>query len=409
MRYRNYRLFFTGQVVSQTGAWMQRIALGWFVLQLTHSAFAVGVMVLAQFLPFTIFGLFGGVLTDRLDARRTVIGTQVAQLATAVALTWIALAHAAQPWMLYTIAALNGLVLVLDIPSRQQLTYRMVGRKDLPNAIALNSTLFNASRIFGPATAGIVYGLAGAGVCFLVNAISYFAVLLGLFAMRTRDFYTLDEFERPSILRGTLEGLAYVRHQPRMLLVLGLTLVISTFSFNFNVTLPVLAYATLHSTAEVYGILSALFGAGALVGALAAASLGRASAKVMIAGSLVFCGSELLLAPMHSPILVGVLLFLTGAGYTAWSANSSATMQLAAPDRLRGRIIGIYFYAYNGTGPIAGLLAGWLCARGGTQLAFVVAGLAGLAGTVAAGMRLRRQRPTVRAPEIHVAPQRNAA
>jgi MFS family permease len=388
---------------------MQRIALGWFVLQLTHSPFAVGVMVLAQFLPFTVFGLFGGVLTDRLDARRTVIGTQVAQLATAVALTWIALAHVAQPWMLYTIAALNGLVLVLDIPSRQQLTYRMVGREDLPNAIALNTTLFNASRIFGPATAGILYGFAGAGVCFLVNAISYFAVLLGLFAMRTRDFYTLEEFERPSILRGTLEGLAYVRRQPRMLLVLGLTLVISTFSFNFNVTLPVLAYATLHSTAEVYGILSALFGAGALVGALTAASLGRASAKVMIAGSVVFCGSELLLAPMHSPILVGLLLFLTGAGYTAWSANSSATMQLDAPDRLRGRIIGIYFYAYNGTGPIAGLLAGWLCARGGTQLAFVVAGLAGLAGTAAAGRRLRRQRPAVRAPEITVAPQRTAA
>jgi MFS family permease len=409
LRYRNYRLFFAGQTVSQTGAWMQRIALGWFVLQLTHSAFAVGVMVLAQFLPFTFFGLFGGVLVDRLDARRTVIGTQIAQLATAVALAWIALAHVAQPWMLYTIAALNGLVLVLDIPSRQQLTYRMVGRDDLPNAIALNTTLFNASRIFGPATAGIVYGFAGAGICFLSNAISYFAVLLGLFAMRTRDFYALEEFERPSILRGTLEGLSYVRRQPQMLLVLALTLVISTFSFNFNVTLPVLAYATLHSTAEVYGILSALFGAGALVGALTAASLGRASAKVMIAGSVLFAGSELVLAPLHSPILVGALLFLTGAGYTAWSANSSATMQLAAPDRLRGRIIGIYFYAYNGTGPIAGLLAGWLCARGGTQLAFAVAGVAGLAGTVAAAARLRRRPPEIRTPEIRAVPESQAA
>jgi MFS family permease len=389
--------------VSQTGAWMQRIALGWFVLQLTHSAFAVGIMVLAQFLPFTFFGLFGGVLTDRLDARRTVIGTQLAQLVTAVALAWIALAHIAQPWMLYTIAALNGLVLVLDVPSRQQLTYRMVGRDDLPNAIALNSSLFNASRIFGPATAGIVYGFTGAGVCFLINAISYFAVLLGLFAMRTRDFYTLEEFERPSILRGTLEGLAYVRRQPQMLFVLALTLVISTFSFNFNVTLPVLAYSTLHSTAEVYGILSALFGAGALFGALTAASVGHASTKVMIAGSVVFAGSELLLAPLHSPILVGAFLFLTGAGYTAWSANSSAKMQLAAPDRLRGRIIGIYFYAYSGTGPIAGVLAGWLCARGGTQLAFIVAGLAGLAGTAGAAVWLRRRPPERVTPEIRAA------
>ncbi|HJX49238.1 MAG TPA: MFS transporter [Gaiellaceae bacterium] len=393
MRYRNYRLFFAGQAVSQTGSWMQRIALGWFVLQLTHSPFAVGLMAVAQFLPFTLLGLFGGVLVDRLDARRTVIGTQVAQLATAIALACIALAHIAQPWMLYTIAFLNGLVLVLDVPSRQQLTYRMVGRDELPNAIALNSSLFNASRIFGPAAAGIVYGFAGAGICFLVNAASFFAVLVSLLALRTREFFALEDFERPAILRGTLEGLAYVRRQPRMMLVVGLTLVIATFSFNFNVTLPVLAYSTLHSTAAVYGLLSALFGAGALVGALTAASLGRASAKVMIAGSLVFTGAELLLAPVHSPILAGALLFLTGAGFTAWSANANASMQLAAPDRLRGRIIAIYFYAFNGTGPAAGLLAGWLCARGGTQLAFVVAGVVGLAGTAAAAVWLRRGVP----------------
>jgi MFS family permease len=409
MRYRNYRLFFAGQAVSQTGSWMQRIALGWFVLQLTHSAFAVGVMAVAQFLPFTLLGLFGGVLVDRLDARRTVIGTQVAQLATAIALAWIALAHLAQPWMLYTIAFINGLVLVLDVPSRQQLTYRMVGPEELPNAIALNSSLFNASRIFGPAAAGLVYGFAGAGVCFLVNALSFFAVLLSLFAMRVRDFYVLEEFERPAILRGTLEGLAYVWRQPRMMLVVGLTLVISTFSFNFNVTLPVLAYSTLHAKAEVYGLLSAAFGAGALVGALTAASLGRASAKVMIAGSLVFTGSELLLAPVHSPILAGALLFLTGAGFTAWSANANASMQLAAPDRLRGRIIAIYFYAFNGTGPIAGLLAGWLCARGGTELAFAVAGVAGLAGTAAAAVKLSRRRPKRSAPEFRVASQGRTA
>ncbi|HWX10348.1 MAG TPA: MFS transporter [Gaiellaceae bacterium] len=389
-KYRNYRLFFAGQAISQTGSWMQRIALGWFVLQLTHSPFAVGIMAVAQFLPFTLFGLFGGVLVDRLDAHRTVLGTQVAQLATAIALAAIALSGGAQPWMLYVIAFLNGVVFVLDVPSRQQLTYRMVGRDELPNAIALNASLFNASRIFGPAIAGAVYGFSGAGVCFLVNAISFFAVLVGLLAMRKRDFFPLEKFERPTILRGTREGLAYVWHQPRMMIVVLLTIVVSTFSFNFNVTLPVLAYSTLHTQAQVYGILSALFGAGALVGALAAASLGRASVRVMLAGSLVFTGSELALAPVHSPILAGALLFLTGAGFTAWSANSNATMQLAAPDRLRGRIIGIYFYAFNGTGPFAGLLAGWLCARGGTQLAFIVAGCAGLAGTAAAAVRLRR-------------------
>jgi MFS family permease len=407
-KYRNYRLFFAGQAISQTGSWMQRIALGWFVLQLTHSAFAVGIMAVAQFLPFTLFGLFGGVLVDRLDAHRTVIGTQVAQLATAIALAAIVLSGIAQPWMLYLVAFLNGVVLVLDVPSRQQLTYRMVGRDELPNAIALNSSLFNASRIFGPATAGMIYGFAGAGVCFLVNAISFFAVLVGLLAMRTRDFFPLETFDRPTILSGTREGLAYVRRQPRMMSVILLTLIVSTFSFNFNVTLPVLAYSTLHTQAQVYGILSALFGAGALVGALTAASLGRASAKVMLLGSLVFTGSELALAPVHTPILAGALLFLTGAGFTAWSANSNAMMQLAAPDRLRGRIIGIYFYAFNGTGPAAGLLAGWLCARGGTQLAFIVAGCAGLAGTAVAAVRMQRVR-RLPLPGIPAVPERRAA
>ena len=407
-KYRNYRLFFAGQAISQTGSWMQRIALGWFVLQLTHSAFAVGIMAVAQFLPFTLFGLFGGVLVDRLDARRTVIGTQVAQLATAIALAAIALSGGAQPWMLYTIAFLNGLVLVLDVPSRQQLTYRMVGRDELPNAIALNASLFNASRIFGPAIAGMVYALAGAGTCFLVNAISFFAVLVGLLAMRKRDFFELEKFERPTILRGTREGLAYVWRQPQMMIVILLTLVVSTFSFNFNVTLPVLAYSTLHTQAQVYGILSSLFGAGALVGALAAASLGRASARVMLVGSLVFTGAELALAPVHSPILAGALLFLTGAGFTAWSANANATMQLAAPDRLRGRIIGIYFYAFVGTGPFAGLLAGWLCARGGTQLAFLVAGCAGLAGTALAAVRIRRI-GRIERPLAALLPERSAA
>ena len=281
--------------------------------------------------------------------------------------------------MLDAIAFAAGLVLVLDVPSRQQLTYRMVGRDALPNAIALNSSVFNASRILGPAAAGIVYGIGGAGICFLVNAISFLAVLLGLFAMRTRDFFELEEFERPSILRGTLEGLAYVRRQPRMLILLGLTVMLSTFCFNFNVTLPLLADHTLHASAVVYGLLSAVFGAGALVGALTAAALGRASTKVMLIGSLVFTASELALAPVHGAILAGVLLFFVGAGFAAWSANSNTSMQLAAPDRLRGRIIGIYFYAFNGTGPIGGVLTGWLIAKGGTELAFLIGGILGLA------------------------------
>lgn len=398
LRYRNYRLFFFGQLVSQTGSWMQRIALGWFILELTHNdAFAVGLMAFAQFLPFTIFGLFAGVITDRLDARRLVIGTQVAQTISAIVLTWIAFSGIAQPWMLYAIAFVNGTVLVLDVPSRQQLTYRMVGRDTLPNAIALNSSLFNASRIFGPSVAGILLGFAGVGVCFLVNSISFVAVLGGLLAMRTRDFFPIERFERPRIIAGTREGLAYVRRQPRLLAVLALTVVLSTFCFNFNVTLPVLAKITLHGHGTVYGFLSAVFGAGALAGALFAASRARASVRFMVLGALVFTGAELLLAPARNELIAGALLFLVGAGFTVWSANSNASMQLAAPDHLRGRIIGLYFYAFNGTGPLAGIFAGWLCAQGGTELAFAVAGIVGVAGTGWAAAAIRR-RPAIQVP-----------
>ena len=387
LSHRNYRLFFGGQIVSQTGSWMQRIALGWYVLELTHSPFDVGVMAFAQFMPYMVFGLFAGVLADRLDARRTVLGTQTAQLVFASALAWIALGGFAQPWMLYTIALLNGTVLVLDVPSRQQLTYRMVGRDDLPNAIALNSTLFNASRIFGPAIAGIVL-VAGAGVCFLTNAISYLAVLICLLLMRVSEFFPLQKFDRPKILAGTREGLAWMRKQPRMLALLSLVFVISTFCFNFNVTLPILAKVTLNGHAYVYGLLSAAFGMGALVGALAAASLGRASTKVLLVGGMVFSGAELLLAPLQSAVLAGVLLFFVGAGFTAWSANSNAIMQLAAPDHLRGRVIGLYFYAFNGTGAIAGIMTGWLCAVGGTELAFVVSGLIGIVAVAATALAI---------------------
>ncbi len=387
LRYRNYRLFFGGQIVSQTGSWMQRIALGWYVLQLTHSPFDVGVMAFAQFMPYMLFGLFAGVLADRLDARRTVLATQTAQLITASALAWIALGGFAEPWMLYTIAFINGTVLVLDVPSRQQLTYRMVGREDLPNAIALNSTLFNASRIFGPAIAGVIL-VAGAGVCFLVNSVSYLAVLICLLLMRVSEFFPLERFERPKILAGTREGLVWILKQPRMLIVLSLVFVISTFCFNFNVTLPVLAKVTLHGHAYVYGLLSAAFGVGALAGALVAASLGRASMKVLLVGGMVFSGAELLLAPVNSALLAGILLFFVGAGFTAWSANSNAIMQLSAPDHLRGRVIGLYFYAFNGTGAIAGIMTGYLCDVGGTELAFVVSGLIGLVAVTATALML---------------------
>ncbi|HEY7207991.1 MAG TPA: MFS transporter [Gaiellaceae bacterium] len=389
---RNYRYFFAGQVVSQTGSWMQRIAQGWLVLQLTHSPVAVGILALAQFLPFTVFGLFAGVIVDRLDARRTVIGTQAAQMVLASVLAGLALAGVAQPWQIYVLAALNGLLLVLDAPSRQQLTYRMVGPLELPNAVALNSSLFNAARIFGPALGGVLIAAVGIGWCFGINAISFLAVLAGLLAMRTSEFFPLESGRRPQILRGTRDGLAYVRSQPTMMIVLALTVVMSTFCFNFNVLLPVLAKRTLEAGPQTLGLLSALFGGGALVGALLAANRGRASLRWMIAGAGLLSTAELMLAPERSVPIVGLLLFAAGVGFTVWSANSNSSLQLAAPDHLRGRVVGLYYYAFNGTGPVGGILAGWLSAHGGTTLAFFVAGAAGLVGTFFAAARLRERR-----------------
>ncbi len=404
---RNYRYFFAGQVVSQTGSWMQRIAQGWFVLQLTHSPVAVGILALCQFLPFTALGLFAGVIVDRLDAQRTVIGTQIAQMVLASVLAGLALGGVAQVWHVYVLALLNGAVLVLDAPSRQSLTFRMVGPRELPNAVALNSSLFNAARIFGPAVGGIVIAAVGVGWCFGLNAISFLAVLAGLFAMRSSEFFELDRPQRPPILRGTRDGLAFVRARPQMLIVLALTVVLSTFCFNFNVLLPVLAKRTLEAGPQTLGLLSALFGAGALVGALVAASSGRASLKLMILGAAVFTTAETLLGPERSVPLTGALLLFAGLGFTVWSANSNSTLQLQAPDHLRGRVVGLYFYAFNGTGPVGGILAGWLSAKGGTELAFFVAGAVGLLGTAVAAARLRARGDVV--PRRRLQPDRASA
>lgn len=392
-KYRNYRLFFVGQVVSVTGTWMQRIAQAWFILQLTHSPLAVGYLAVAQFLPFTVLGLFAGVIVDRLDARRTVIGTQAASMVLASAMAGLALAGIARPWHVYAIAALMGAVQVLDAPARQALTYRMVGRRELPNAIALNSSLFNASRIFGPALGGVIIAAAGVGFCFAFNAVSFVAVLAGLLMMRVDELHPLELTKRPTLLRGMREGFAYARRSKRLLVVLGTTAVVSTVCFNFNVLLPVLAQQTLHAGPRTFGLLSAFFGAGALVGALVSAGLGRATLRGLLVGTVGFGVFELLLAPSNSLVLCALLLFLVGASFTVFTSNGNSTAQLEAPDHLRGRVVGLYYYAFNGLGPLGGLSAGWLSARGGTGLAFAVAGTVGITTGVAALVYLRRTAP----------------
>ena len=389
-KHRNYRLFFTGQVISNIGTWMQRVAQAWLVLSLTHSPVAVGILALCQFLPFTLFSLVAGVVVDRLDAWRTVISTQVTQMILASTIAAAALAGVVQVWQVYVIAALMGVVQVLDAPSRQSLTFRMVGPLELPNAISLNSGVFNGARIFGPALAGVLIAAAGAGVCFAVNAASYIAVLVGLLMMRPQEFHAVERRERSrSLYTGLKEGISYARHDEQIWLMLTLVAVMSTFTLNFNVLLPVLAKQTLHSGPETFGVLSGIFGIGALIGALVSAHVSRATMGTTAIGTAGFALCELLIAPLRSTPVIALLLFIGGICFTTWSSNSNSLIQLAAPDYMRGRLIGLYFFAFAGTGTAGGILTGWLTAAGGTEVAFAVAGIAGLSVSFYVWLRSR--------------------
>ena len=373
--HRNYRLYFLGQAISQTGTWIDKVAQAWLVLALTHSAFAVGVLAACQFVPFSVLGLVAGVVVDRLDTWRTVVVTQAIRMVIASVLAAIVLVGIAQVWMIYTLAIMTGIVLVLDAPSRQQLTFKMVGRAELPNAVALNSSLFNAARIVGPGIGGLLIAAFGVGPAFAINAASFVAVLVGLLLMDTSNLMSFAPREHVATLFADLrEGVSYARESPHVRLVLAMLVAISTIAMNFNVLLPVLARSTLESGPGVFGLIAACFGAGALVGGLLSAALSRASWKAIVAGAGGLGVAELVLAPQHSLGPAVVLLFIAGVCFTLYTANSNALLQLRAPDHLRGRVIGFYYFAFNGLAPLGGILTGWLAATGGTELAFAVAG-----------------------------------
>ena len=401
-RHRNYRLYFAGQVVSLSGTWMQNVAQAWLVLQLTHgSAFAVGALSLCQFGPYALFGLFGGSLADRLNARRTLVFTQSASMLTAAALAGLALTHSAQVWEVFLIAAAAGSVIILDTPVRQAFTIQMVGRAELPNAIALNSSLFNASRIFGPALAGLLIATTGVGICFLLNAISFIAVVVALLLMRDSELYSINRGDkRPTVLRGVGEGLRYAWRTPSVRLVLLVMLVIATLAINFNVLLPVLTAHTLASGPEVFGMLSAAFGVGALVGALVSASLSRANLSVMLAAALGFGASLLLLSAVTTVWQACAVLVLVGVSFSLYGSQSNSSLQMVVPDRLRGRVLSLYGYVFFGTAPLGGLFTGWLCGRFGTWAYCLTAGGisvlaagAGIASMRARGTQLPQRRP----------------
>jgi len=392
--HRNYRLFFFGQLTSVAGTWMQNIALAWVVVELApHSrGLAVGLLSVCRFGPFTVLGLFAGVVTDRLDNRRTVIVTQTIQMVFSALLAALTLLGHIQLWEVYAIAVLTGTAIVFDAPSRQNLTFQMVGKDELPNAVALNSSLFNLARIFGPAIAGVVIAVVGTGWCFAINTVSFIAVLAALLSMRVADLYPLTGRRRPTVFRGTREGLAFARHNLTVQVTLAMMAVFASICFNFNILLPLLAKNTLDAGPRTFGIISAAFGAGALVGALSAAAVANARWRTMLLGAGGFGICELLIAPVHGVVAASILLFVCGVFFTSYTANANASIQLASPDHLRGRVLGLYYYAWNGLAPLGALLVGWLCDRGGTELAFGVGGVCAIVMTAFGAKAITRPR-----------------
>ena len=377
-RHRNYRIFFTGQLVSLAGTWMQNVALAWLVIELSGSALAIGALAFWRFVPFTLFGLAAGVVADRFESRRLVMTTQAAAMAISIALAVVTLTDTATLPIVYALAALGGIALAFDAPGRQSLTFQMVGPRELPNAVALNSGLFNGSRVIGPAIAGLVIAAVGTGLCFVVNAVSFLAVLTALALVRESELRQVEKDPSARMVEGLRRAFAHAWHDPQLRLVLTVVTVVSTVGFNFHVLVPLLAADTLHVGPEGFGFLSAAFGLGALVGALAAATFRDASWRHFAVGAGAFGVLALALAPVQNAYVAGTILLGIGIAFTLFTANANALVQLAAPDYLRGRLIGIYLFAFLGLAPVGGLFTGWLAELGGTRLAFAVAGMTSL-------------------------------
>src|SRR6266851_5344353 len=357
LRHRNFRLFWTGQLISLIGTWMQTIGQAWLVLELTHSALLLGLVGALQFLPVLILSLFGGVLADRLPKRTVLRFTQSFATLQAFVL-WILVATGeVRLWHVLVLASLLGLTNSIDMPTRQAFVVEMVGREDLPNAIALNSSIFNMARIFGPGLGGLIIAWLGVAPLFLLNAISFIPVIIGLFLIDTKGLYAQvkrvtaqKDAPRPSALQSLREGLAYVVHSPAILLIVAVIGVISLFGINFNVVLPLFATDVLHVGAVGFGFISSAFGLGSLLSALWLAWGNRKpSMRLLLLSAGMFCALEALFAISHWYPLS--LLLIAGVGFTqiAFSATANTILQTVTPDKLRGRVMSVYLTVFAGS------------------------------------------------------------
>lgn len=387
-RHRTFRLFFAGSSVSFVGTWIQQIASFWLILELTGSPVAVGALALVQTLPVMLLALLGGSIADRVDVRRMVLACESVLLVQATLLCVLALTGTISAGQLYVLGAVRGVAMALNQPARHTLVFQTVGRDDLPNAVALMAGVGTSARILGPAIGGIVLALAGPAEAFGLNAACTLAGILTVVAMHLPPRPARSD-PTPGVLVGVGEALRFAVATRRVAVVFFSVALVSTFAFNFDVLLPLVARLTLDGGPQTYGLIAAVFGAGALTGALTLATIGKARVLFALGGAAAFGLLQLVLARQDELVPVCVLLYAAGIFYITWGSSSLATLQLAAPEHLRARAASLYFFGFMGGAPLGGLVAGTLTELGGTMLALTVAGTIAIVVALVGGLVLR--------------------
>ncbi|MFI9584489.1 MFS transporter [Streptomyces sp. NPDC052236] len=388
LKIRNYRLFASGQAVSNTGTWMQRIAQDWLVLTLTGSASAVGITIALQFLPMLLFGLYGGVLADRLPKRRLLLFTQGAMGLTGLALAALTLTGNVQVWHVYATAFALGMVTVLDNPARQSFLVEMVGPGDLQNAVSLNSANFQSARLVGPAVAGVLITAVGSGYAFLLNGLSFAAPIVGLLMMRNSE---LRKVERAPRAKGQLrEGLQYVASRPELIWPIVLVGFIGSFGFNFPIWLSAFVDDVYHSGASTYGLLNTLMAVGSLAGALLAARRGTARLRVLVVAGVLFGILEIVTAFAPQFWIFAALLVLIGMAGMTVNVTANSSVQMATDPLMRGRVMSLFMMVFTGGTPLGAPIVGWITDSYGPRIGFAAGGVVSLVAALAVGAVLVR-------------------
>ncbi|WP_314612244.1 MFS transporter [Streptomyces stackebrandtii] len=388
LRIRNYRLFFTGAIVSNTGTWMARITQDWLVLSLTGSAAAVGITTALQFLPMLLFGLYGGVIADRYPKRNLLLVSQAALGLCGLALAVLTLSGSVQVWHVYLIAFLLGMVTVVDNPARQAYVAEMVGPAQLRNAVSLNSANFQSARLIGPAVAGVLIAGVGSGWAFLLNGLSFLAPLVSLLLMRTSELHKVERAPRG---KGQLrEGLRYVAGRPDLIWPIVLVGFIGTFGFNFPIWLTAFSEEVFHVGAGTYGFLNTLMAAGSLVGALAAARRGSTRLRMLVVAAAVFGVLEIAAALSPAFWLFALLLVPIGMIGLTVNITANSAVQMATDPAMRGRVMSLYMMVFAGGTPIGAPLLGWVTDTYGARVGFATGGVISLLAAGVIGLVLAK-------------------